>query len=460
MVLKPAFGGSYRSIRMICAQPRLASRAATGHSALTVGANRRALPADRTVAIGHPGACVTCPCSRLASSGLTRLQRSYRMSWAVACADRYRRRSCRRVRCGCSTPSRARCRPSSRETRPKSACTRADRLSTPSAHRQHAGLRVRRHAEADAAVEGLRVRHVINITDVGHLTSDADVGDDKLELAARRERRTIWEIAEHYTEAFKADLARLRVGRAGAVVEGDRPHPADDRVRRGARPRGLVLRAAERPLLRHVPRRRLRQARPSRRRGPARGRPGRGRRGQAQPDRLRRVAHRRSGRAAADGVGLAVGPGRAGLAPRVLGDVDRAPRPPLRHPHRRRRPHPDPPHQRDRPERGVPRRRRGVGPMVAARRVHQPQGRQDLEVDRGRCSRRRPGRPRLPPARLPVPPAAGALPQPDRVQLGCDGQRPHRAASAARAIRRRPTSPQGPCRAAPPTPTSRRSMPP
>ena len=60
--------------------------------------------------------------------------------------------------------------------------------------------------------KGYRVHHVINITDVGHLTSDADVGDDKLELAARREHRSIWEIAEHYTEAFKSDLARLRVG--------------------------------------------------------------------------------------------------------------------------------------------------------------------------------------------------------------------------------------------------------
>jgi cysteinyl-tRNA synthetase len=59
--------------------------------------------------------------------------------------------------------------------------------------------------------KGYRVRHVINITDVGHLTSDADEGDDKLELAARRERRTIWEIAEHYTLAFTDDLERLRV---------------------------------------------------------------------------------------------------------------------------------------------------------------------------------------------------------------------------------------------------------
>ena len=59
--------------------------------------------------------------------------------------------------------------------------------------------------------KGYSVRHVINITDVGHLTSDADEGDDKLELAARHEQRTIWEIAEHYTLAFKNDLERLRV---------------------------------------------------------------------------------------------------------------------------------------------------------------------------------------------------------------------------------------------------------
>ncbi len=58
---------------------------------------------------------------------------------------------------------------------------------------------------------GYRVRQVINITDVGHLTSDADEGDDKLELAARREQRTAWEIAEDYTRDFKADLERLRV---------------------------------------------------------------------------------------------------------------------------------------------------------------------------------------------------------------------------------------------------------
>jgi cysteinyl-tRNA synthetase len=59
--------------------------------------------------------------------------------------------------------------------------------------------------------KGFQVRHVINITDVGHLTSDADAGDDKLEVAARREHQTAWEIAERYTADFKTDLGRLRI---------------------------------------------------------------------------------------------------------------------------------------------------------------------------------------------------------------------------------------------------------
>ncbi len=59
--------------------------------------------------------------------------------------------------------------------------------------------------------KGFEVRHVINITDVGHLTSDADEGDDKLELAARREQLSAWDIAARYTAEFQTDLRRLRV---------------------------------------------------------------------------------------------------------------------------------------------------------------------------------------------------------------------------------------------------------
>jgi len=59
--------------------------------------------------------------------------------------------------------------------------------------------------------KGYDLRHVINVTDVGHLTDDADSGEDKLEKAAAGSDRTIWDIARHYTEAFKADIAALNI---------------------------------------------------------------------------------------------------------------------------------------------------------------------------------------------------------------------------------------------------------
>src|ERR1044072_6529857 len=58
---------------------------------------------------------------------------------------------------------------------------------------------------------GLTVKHVMNITDVGHLVSDADEGDDKLEKGARVERKTDWEVAANYTEAFKTDMTAMNV---------------------------------------------------------------------------------------------------------------------------------------------------------------------------------------------------------------------------------------------------------
>ena len=58
---------------------------------------------------------------------------------------------------------------------------------------------------------GYRVRHIINITDVGHLTSDADTGEDKMEQGARRAGKSAWEIAELYTRAFHADFRKLNI---------------------------------------------------------------------------------------------------------------------------------------------------------------------------------------------------------------------------------------------------------
>ena len=58
--------------------------------------------------------------------------------------------------------------------------------------------------------KGYEVVHVVNITDVGHLTSDMEAGEDKVEAASRREHRSVWDVVAHYTDAFLRDLAELR----------------------------------------------------------------------------------------------------------------------------------------------------------------------------------------------------------------------------------------------------------
>ena len=58
---------------------------------------------------------------------------------------------------------------------------------------------------------GLHSNHIVNITDVGHLTSDADTGEDKMEKGAAREGKSVWEIADYYTKAFMKDWERLNI---------------------------------------------------------------------------------------------------------------------------------------------------------------------------------------------------------------------------------------------------------
>jgi len=58
---------------------------------------------------------------------------------------------------------------------------------------------------------GLPVLHVMNITDVGHLTSDSDEGEDKMEKGAAREGKSVWDIAQFYTDAFQKDITRLNI---------------------------------------------------------------------------------------------------------------------------------------------------------------------------------------------------------------------------------------------------------
>lgn len=81
--------------------------------------------------------------------------------------------------------------------------------------RQHLG-NMRPYVLADLLtrvlrLQGLQVQHVINITDVGHLTDDADAGEDKLELAAQRSGTSALEVARVWTELFKRDLSLLNV---------------------------------------------------------------------------------------------------------------------------------------------------------------------------------------------------------------------------------------------------------
>lgn len=62
-------------------------------------------------------------------------------------------------------------------------------------------------------LNGYELRHVMNITDVGHLVSDGDDGEDKMSKSAREQKKTPWEIAAYYTSVFLRDMDRLNITR-------------------------------------------------------------------------------------------------------------------------------------------------------------------------------------------------------------------------------------------------------
>jgi cysteinyl-tRNA synthetase len=64
---------------------------------------------------------------------------------------------------------------------------------------------------------GYNVTHVMNITDVGHLTSDSDTGEDKMEKGARRENLTVWQVAEKYTKRFFESCDLLNIARPNVI---------------------------------------------------------------------------------------------------------------------------------------------------------------------------------------------------------------------------------------------------
>lgn len=66
---------------------------------------------------------------------------------------------------------------------------------------------------------GYELKHVMNITDVGHLESDADEGEDKMEKAARKEKKDPYEIANFYTEIFLKDMGKLNIDKPEIITK-------------------------------------------------------------------------------------------------------------------------------------------------------------------------------------------------------------------------------------------------
>ena len=211
---------------------------------------------------------------------------------------------------------------------------------------------------------GYAVRHVMNITDVGHLTSDADTGEDKMEKGARRTGKTAWEIAQLYTDAFLADLALLNIEdptilcRATDHIREQIEFIADIEKNGFAyvTADGVYFDTSRQKDYGYLARLNVEGQEAGKRVDLGDKR---------HPDRLRAVEIHGAGREAPDGVGQPVGPRLSGLAHRVLGDGAEVPRRLLRHPLRRRGPHSGPPHQRDRADRGA--RRHAAGQFLDAR---------------------------------------------------------------------------------------------
>lgn len=66
---------------------------------------------------------------------------------------------------------------------------------------------------------GYKVNHVQNITDVGHLVSDADDGEDKLEKGAKKQNKTVWEVAEFFTNNFYESMDKLNIIRPNIICK-------------------------------------------------------------------------------------------------------------------------------------------------------------------------------------------------------------------------------------------------
>ena len=139
---------------------------------------------------------------------------------------------------------------------------------------------------------GYQVDRVMNITDVGHLSSDADTGEDKMLAGAKREHKTVLEIAKFYTDAFFADCEKLHIRKPDTVVPATTRVPDFIHMVETLLEKGYAYEARQR-VLRYLQAGELLRLRQPERRGPGRGRPGQRGGGpeQAQQGRFRIVVH-------------------------------------------------------------------------------------------------------------------------------------------------------------------------
>ena len=233
---------------------------------------------------------------------------------------------------------------------------------------------------------GYRVRHVMNITDVGHLTSDADTGEDKMEKGARRTGRSAWEIAALYTQAFRTTSRALNIEPPDVLPRATDHIPEQiafiaDLERSGYTYRtadGVYFdtsRQADYGYLARLDKAGLEAGK----------RVDIGEKRNATDFALWKFSP--PDEHAADGVGQPMGQGLPGLAHRVLGDGAEVSRRLLRHPLRRRGPHSRPSHERDRADRSA--RRHAAREFLDARLLPAAERREDGEIGRRVPARRR-----------------------------------------------------------------------
>ena len=89
------------------------------------------------------------------------------------------------------------------------------------------------------------VKHVMNITDVGHLTGDRDMGEDKMEAGAAREGKSAWDIADFYTQAFKKDMRHLNILAPDVWVKATETIPEQIALARILEEKGYTYRTAD-----------------------------------------------------------------------------------------------------------------------------------------------------------------------------------------------------------------------